>query len=143
MSAYADSFCNAKLVKERHMWEKKKEVEEVRAFLGKGAEFIGKLIFNGAVRIDGDFQGEVYGQGSLVIGEGALVKANIAVNSVYIGGEVQGNIEVKEKINIHSTGKFYGDVRTPVFIMEEGAFFEGRSNMTEAAGGKITVARAV
>jgi cytoskeletal protein CcmA (bactofilin family) len=125
------------------MWEKKKEVEEVRAFLGKGAEFIGKLIFNGAVRIDGDFQGEVYGQGSLVIGEGALVKANIAVNSVYIGGEVQGNIEVKEKINIHSTGKFYGDVRTPVFIMEEGAFFEGRSNMTEAAGGKITVARAV
>jgi cytoskeletal protein CcmA (bactofilin family) len=125
------------------MWEKKKEVEEVRAFLGKGAEFIGKLIFNGAVRIDGDFQGEVYGQGSLVIGEGALVKANIAVNSVYIGGEVQGNIDVKEKINIHSTGKFYGDVRTPVFIMEEGAFFEGRSNMTEAAGGKIAVARAV
>ena len=125
------------------MWEKKKEAEEVRAFLGKGAEFIGKLIFNGAVRIDGDFQGEVYGQGSLVIGEGALVKANIAVNSVYIGGEVQGNIDVKEKINIHSTGKFYGDVRTPVFIMEEGAFFEGRSNMTEAAGGKITVARAV
>ncbi len=143
MSAYADSFCNAKLVKETLMWEKKKEVEEVRAFLGKGAEFIGKLIFNGAVRIDGDFQGEVYGQGSLVIGEGALVKANIAVNSVYIGGEVQGNIDVKEKINIHSTGKFYGDVRTPVFIMEEGAFFEGRSNMTEAAGGKITVARAV
>ncbi|PKN76997.1 MAG: hypothetical protein CVU52_02370 [Deltaproteobacteria bacterium HGW-Deltaproteobacteria-10] len=125
------------------MWEKKKDVEEVRAFLGKGAEFIGKLIFNGAVRIDGDFQGEVYGQGSLVVGEGALVKANIAVNSVYIGGDVQGNIDVKEKINIHSTGKFYGDVRTPVFIMEEGAFFEGRSHMSEAKGEKIAVAEAV
>jgi cytoskeletal protein CcmA (bactofilin family) len=124
------------------MWEKKKEVEEVRAFLGKGAEFIGKLIFNGAVRIDGDFQGEVYGQGSLVIGEGALVKANIAVNSVYIGGDVQGNIDVKEKINIHSTGKFYGDVRTPVFIMEEGALFEGRSHMSEVKEEKITVAEA-
>jgi cytoskeletal protein CcmA (bactofilin family) len=125
------------------MWEKKKEVEEVRAFMGKGTEFIGKLIFNGAVRIDGDFQGEVYGQGSLVIGEGALVKANIAVNNVYIGGDVHGNIDVKEKINIHSTGKFYGDVRTPVFIMEEGAFFDGRSHMAEAAGEKITVAHAV
>ena len=56
------------------MWEKKKSAEEVRAFLGKGAEFIGKLIFSGAVRIDGDFQGEIFGQGSLVIGEGALVK---------------------------------------------------------------------
>ena len=125
------------------MWEKKKEVEEVRAFLGKGAEFIGKLIFNGAVRIDGDFQGEVYGQESLVIGEGALVKANIAVNSVYIGGDVKGNIDVKEKINIHSTGKFYGDVRTPVFVMEEGAFFDGRSHMAEATEGENTVAEAV
>jgi cytoskeletal protein CcmA (bactofilin family) len=125
------------------MWEKKKEVEEVRAFLGKGAEFIGKLIFNGAVRIDGDFQGEVYGQGSLVVGEGALVKADIAVNSVYIGGDVQGNIDVKEKINIHSTGRFYGDVRTPIFIMEEGAFFDGRSHMAEAIEKKVAVAETV
>ncbi|PKN51566.1 MAG: hypothetical protein CVU55_11515 [Deltaproteobacteria bacterium HGW-Deltaproteobacteria-13] len=111
------------------MWEKKKEVEEIKAFLGQGAEFIGKLIFNGSVRIDGNFQGEIFGQGSLVVGEGALVKANIAVKSVYISGDVQGDIEVKEKINIHSKGKFSGDVHTPVFIMEEGAVFDGRSHM--------------
>jgi cytoskeletal protein CcmA (bactofilin family) len=114
------------------MWKKKKHVEETKAFLGKGAEFIGKLIFKGHVRIDGDFQGEVFGDGSVDVGEGALVKANMAVNSVYIGGEVHGSLEVKEKINIHSTGKFIGDVRTPVFIMEEGALFDGRSNMVEA-----------
>lgn len=113
------------------MWEKKKEVEELKAFLGQGAEFIGKLIFNGSVRIDGNFQGEIFGQGSLVVGQGASVKADIAVKSVYISGDVQGNIEVNEKINIHSTGKFSGDVHTPVFIMEEGAFFDGRSHMAE------------
>jgi len=112
------------------MWEKKKHVEDTKAFLGKGAEFIGKLIFKGNVRIDGDFQGEIYGQGSVDVGQGALVKANIVVDSVYIGGEVQGSIEVKEKINIHSTGKLFGDVRTPVFIMEEGALFDGRSHMS-------------
>jgi len=120
------------------MWEKKKEVEEVKAFLGKGAEFVGKLIFTGVVRIDGDFQGEVYGQGSLVVGEGAQVKANIAVNAIYIGGDVRGNIDVKEKINIDSTGKFYGDVRTPVFVMQEGAFFNGRSHMAEVTEREIT-----
>lgn len=119
------------------MWEKKKHVEDTKAFLGKGAEFIGKLMFNGNVRIDGDFQGEIFGQGSVDVGEGALVKANIAVNSLYIGGEVRGSIEVKEKINIHSTGKFFGDVRTPVFIMEEGALFDGRSHMVEAKEQKI------
>ncbi len=114
------------------MWEKKKQNEDMKAFLGKGAEFIGKMIFNGNVRIDGDFQGEIYGQGSVDVGQGGLVKANIVVNSIYIGGEVQGSIEVKEKINIHSTGKLLGDVRTPVFIMEEGAVFDGRSHMLDA-----------
>jgi len=121
------------------MWEKKKEIEEVQAVLGKGAEFIGKLIFDGAVRIDGDFQGEIYGQGSLEIGEGALVKANIVVKTIYIGGDVQGSIEVKEKININSTGKFNGDVRAPVFVMEAGALFDGRSYMVEAAEEKIKI----
>ncbi|MFZ2397258.1 MAG: polymer-forming cytoskeletal protein [Smithella sp.] len=119
------------------MWEKKKEVEEIKAFLGQGAEFIGKLIFNGSVRIDGNFQGEIHGQGSLVVGEGALIKANIDVKSIYISGDVQGNIEVKEKINIHSTGKFLGDVNTPVFIMEEGALFDGRAHMAEAVEKKV------
>jgi cytoskeletal protein CcmA (bactofilin family) len=119
------------------MWEKKQESEEIKAILGKGAEFIGKLIFNGSVRIDGDFQGEIHGQGSLVVGEGALVKANIAVKSIYLGGEIQGKIEAKEKMTIHSTGKFLGDVHTPILIMEEGAFFDGQSHMSEAAEKKI------
>ena len=113
------------------MWEKKKEVEEIKAFLGQGAEFTGKLIFNGSVRIDGSFQGEIFGQGSLVVGEGAMIKANIAVKSIYISGDVQGEIDVKEKINIHSKGKFSGEVHTPVFIMEEGAVFDGRSHMSQ------------
>lgn len=123
------------------MWEKKKEVEEIKAFLGQGAEFVGKLIFNGSVRIDGRYEGEIFGQGSLVIGQGASVKADIVVKSIYISGDVQGKIEVQEKINIHSTGKFTGDVHTPVFIMEEGAFFDGRAHMAgkgkEAEADKI------
>ena len=117
------------------MWEKKKDGEEIKAILGKGAEFAGKLIFNGSVRIDGDFQGEINGQGSLVVGEGALVKATIAVKSIYISGEVQGTMTVKDKTHIHATGRVTGDVNTPVFIMEEGAFFDGKSHMS-AAGQK-------
>ncbi len=120
------------------MWEKKKEIEEVRAFLGKGAEFVGKLIFNGSVRIDGDFQGEVHGQGALIIGAGGQVKANICADRVYIGGKVQGKIDVKERMTIQSTGEFLGDVRTPVFIMEEGACFDGTSHMAEVVKEKNT-----
>ena len=122
------------------MWEKKKHIEDTKAVLGKGAEFIGKLIFKGNVRIDGDFEGEIFGQGSVDGGQGARVKANIAVNSLYIGGEVQGNVDVKEKINIHSTGVLVGDARTPVFVMEEGAVFEGGSRMRDVKEQKNIIA---
>jgi cytoskeletal protein CcmA (bactofilin family) len=108
----------------------KKEEEEVRAFLGKGAEFNGKLMFNGSVRIDGDFKGQIYGNGTLVIGEGAELEADIRVDSVMISGEIRGQIDVKKQVRIYSTGKLLGDLNTPVFSVEEGAFFEGNCRMT-------------
>ncbi len=110
--------------------KKKREEEEVRAFLGKGAEFTGKLMFNGSVRIDGDFKGSIFGSGTLVIGEGAAIEADIRVDAVMISGDVRGQIDVKKQIRIYSTGKVTGDLNTPVFAVEEGAFFEGTCHMT-------------
>jgi cytoskeletal protein CcmA (bactofilin family) len=111
---------------------KRKEEEEVRAFLGKGAEFTGKLMFNGSVRIDGDFKGDIFGSGTLVIGEGAGVEADIHVDRVLVSGEIRGQIEVKKSITIYSTGRLLGDVKTPLFSVEEGAFFEGSCHMTRS-----------
>jgi len=108
---------------------KRKDEEEVRAFLGKGAEFTGKLMFNGSVRIDGDFKGDIFGNGTLVIGEGAEVEADIHVDSVMVNGDVRGQIDVKKSIKIYSTGRLTGDVKTPAFSIEEGAFFEGNCHM--------------
>jgi cytoskeletal protein CcmA (bactofilin family) len=110
--------------------KKKQEEEEVKAFLGKGAEFNGKLMFNGSVRIDGDFKGNIFGSGTLVIGEGADLEADIRVDSVMVSGEVRGQIDVKKQIRIYSTGKVSGDLNTPLFSVEEGAFFEGTCHMT-------------
>ena len=112
--------------------KKKKEEEEVRAFLGKGAEFTGKLMFNGSVRIDGDFKGNIFGSDTLVIGEGAEIEADIRVDSVMVSGDVRGRIDVKKKIRIYSTGKVLGDLNTPVFSVDEGAFFEGTCHMTHS-----------
>ena len=112
--------------------KKRRDDEEVRAFLGKGAEFTGKLIFNGSVRIDGDFKGDIFGNGTLVIGEGAEVEADIHVDNVLVSGEVRGQIDVKKSLKIYSPGRLLGDVNTPVFSIEEGAFFEGTCHMTRS-----------
>jgi cytoskeletal protein CcmA (bactofilin family) len=110
--------------------KKEEEEEEVRAFLGKGAEFTGKLIFNGSVRIDGDFKGDIFGNGTLVIGEGAKVEADIRVDSVLVSGEVRGQIDCKKRLKLYPKGKVLGDVNTPAFSVDEGAFFEGNCHMT-------------
>jgi cytoskeletal protein CcmA (bactofilin family) len=111
---------------------KRKEEEEVRAFLGKGAEFSGKLMFTGSVRIDGDFKGDIFGNGTLVIGEGAEIEADIHVDNVLVSGHVRGKIEGKKSLKIYSPGKLIGDVNTPSFAVEEGAFFEGTCHMTRS-----------
>lgn len=117
----------------------KKKDEELKAFIGKGADFAGKLIFNGTVRIDGDFHGEIFGEGTLVVGEGANIEADINVDNIVISGDVHGEIKVKEKIEIYPPGRVIGNVTTNIFIIKEGAVFEGTSRMENSTSGKYKV----
>ena len=89
-------------------------------------------MFNGSVRIDGDFKGSILGSGILVIGEGAKIEADIRADAVMISGEVRGQIDAKKTIQIYSTGKVLGNINTPLFAVEEGAFFEGTCHMARS-----------
>jgi cytoskeletal protein CcmA (bactofilin family) len=109
--------------------QNKKKDEDLKAFLGKGAEFTGKLIFKGTVRIDGNFDGEIFGDGTLVIGEGAYTEANITVDSALISGKVCGQITVRERIEIYPPGHVFGNINTPTLVIKEGGIFEGKSHM--------------
>jgi cytoskeletal protein CcmA (bactofilin family) len=120
------------------MFGSKKRNNEIEAFLGKGSSFKGNLNFEGSIRIDGDFDGEIVGTGTLVIGEGAQIKADIDVGSLFISGDVIGTIDVKDKIKIFSTGRLFGNIKTSSIAIEEGGVFEGYSRMvSEAAGTHI------
>jgi cytoskeletal protein CcmA (bactofilin family) len=118
------------------MFSKRKKDDEIKAFLGKGAEFTGKLIFSGAVRIDGDFNGEIFGEGTLIVGDGAHIEADIKVASVIISGDVHGQIDCKERIEIYPPGRVLGNVKAPRFIITEGAIFEGTSRMESSKSEK-------
>lgn len=104
--------------------------------LGRGAAFEGKLTFEGTVRIDGRFRGEVFTDDTLVIGEGALVEAEIDVGEIIIQGTVVGNIKAKRSIEIHAPGRVKGDVHTPSLQIDKGVIFEGRSFMEGAVAPK-------
>ncbi len=105
---------------------------EITTLLGRGATFEGKLTFDGTVRIDGRFKGEVFTEDTLVIGEGALVEAEINVGEVIIQGTVVGNVTAKRSIEIHAPGRVKGDLHTPSLQIDKGVIFEGRSFMEAA-----------
>ncbi|MBW2557608.1 MAG: polymer-forming cytoskeletal protein [Deltaproteobacteria bacterium] len=120
------------------MSRKKDRDEEIKAFLGKGAEFNGKLVLNGLVRIDGEFRGEALGSGTLIIGEGAYVEADIAVDNILISGEVRGNLDIREKTDISSTGRLLGNVKTAILVVKEGAVIDGACQTSGKDKGEYT-----
>lgn len=115
---------------------------EVNAYLGKGSKVAGKLTFEGTVRIEGQVEGEVSAQDTLIIGESAVVNAQISGNTIIITGKVTGDITARKRVEIRAPGKLFGNVTTPCLTIQEGVIFEGHCSMGggEAAKGdrKVT-----
>lgn len=103
---------------------------EITALLGRGTRFEGKLSFDGCVRIDGAFTGEIRSDDTLIIGEGAQIQAEIDVATVIVrGGEFQGNIRAKTAIEMYAPGKVVGNLHSPQISIERGVNFQGQCRM--------------
>ena len=116
-------------------------VGELNALLGKGSEFDGKLAFEGTVRIDGTFSGEITTSDMLIIGESAKVTAEISCGTIVVHGEVSGNIRATAAVELHKPARVKGDVSTPSLMVERGVVFEGRTKMEDLESEKVVPMR--
>ncbi|TPV93504.1 MAG: polymer-forming cytoskeletal protein [Myxococcales bacterium FL481] len=114
--------------------------QEITTVLGKGSAFEGKLSFEGAVRIDGDFSGEIQTEGTLIVGETANVAAEIRAANVVVQGTARGDIAATSSLEIHQPARVHGNLSTPSLVIQKGARFEGNCTMT--VGDAPTVADA-
>jgi len=105
------------------------------AFLGKGTRIVGKLTFEGSVRIEGQIEGEINAQDALTIGEGAVVKAKINGTSIVVHGHVIGDVAAKTRLELRAPSKVVGNISTPNLVIQEGAVFEGQCAMGGVAAG--------
>ena len=103
--------------------------EEISAYLGKETLFEGKMTFEGVFRLDGKFEGEIFESGTLIVGETATIKGKIGIETIIINGYVDGDVHAKARVEIHSTGKVYGTLVTPILTINEGGIFEGHCKM--------------
>ena len=100
---------------------------ELTALLGRGTRFEGKLHFEGRVRIDGTFVGEVRSEGVLVIGEGAHVQADVQVHTLIVkGGTLTGNVRAREAIELYVPAHVVGNLQAPEIFIDKGVQFSGK-----------------
>jgi cytoskeletal protein CcmA (bactofilin family) len=104
-------------------------------FLGKDTRFEGKLRFQGTMRIDGHFKGEVSAQGNLIVGEDALIEGELRVTYASVSGEVHGDIIAEQRVDLRAPSKVFGNIQSPTVVMEEGVIFEGTTKMYQAKRG--------
>ena len=102
---------------------------DVHTLLGKGSEFEGKLSFEGQVRIDGRFSGQISTKDTLVVGEGARVNAEISAGHVIVNGTVEGNIKATNMVELHPPARVKGSIESPALSIDKGVIFEGTSKM--------------
>jgi cytoskeletal protein CcmA (bactofilin family) len=110
-----------------------KSKNDIIAFLGRETAFEGKLNFHGNMRIDGRFTGEINSDGTLIIGESGWIQGDIRASHIAISGEIHGNMEADERINVYSPGKVFGNIQAPSVVISEGVIFEGETRMSKPA----------
>ncbi|HID30369.1 MAG TPA: polymer-forming cytoskeletal protein [Desulfobacterales bacterium] len=109
----------------------KKAEKGIQTFLGPQTTLEGKLVFEGSVRLDGHLTGSIETKDGLVIvGEKAVIHADIVARSATVSGEVKGNIRATDRIELHPPARVFGDLRAPVVIIDVGVVFDGKCTTT-------------
>lgn len=107
----------------------RREIGEIKAFLGEGTEFKGVLSFQGTVRIDGRLEGEVVGDELLIVGEQGVIKAEVEVGSLVSSGRIEGNVRARKRVELLASSTVVGTINTPVLVVMEGATLNGTCDM--------------
>jgi cytoskeletal protein CcmA (bactofilin family) len=97
--------------------------------LTSDVEIKGSLKFAGELTFDGKLDGDITSEGILNVGENAVVKGNLDVNSVVLRGKINGNVTAREKIEIKAKTELFGDIRSAKLVIEEGVTFVGKSEV--------------
>ena len=103
--------------------------DRTMSVIGPDLTVNGDLISKGELRIDGEVQGDIMGT-RVVIGEHAHITGGVVAEDIVILGHVMGPVRGL-RVSLQSTSHVEGDVRHQALVMEQGAFFEGKSTRSD------------
>jgi cytoskeletal protein CcmA (bactofilin family) len=98
-------------------------------FLGNGTVVEGTIKTTNSVRVDGKLKGKLICKNTLTIGVNGSIEGEVEAKNAIIGGKVNGKIKVAEKLVLESKSVLIGDLKASKLLIDEGAVFEGTSDM--------------
>jgi cytoskeletal protein CcmA (bactofilin family) len=118
------------------LWKKNGNANHgATSVIDHGCAAEGRLSFVGTVAMNGKFRGEMFSADTLYLGAEGAVEAEVQVAVGIISGEVKGNITGRERIELSRTARIYGNIVTPILVLQEGAVFNGQCNTSRPEGG--------
>ncbi len=105
-------------------------MEHETANIGKSVVIKGELDGSEDLTVDGQVEGKIeLRDHTLTIGANGRIKAQVFAKSVVVLGELIGNINAAEKVDIREDGSVDGDIVAPRIAIAEGAHFRGSIDM--------------
>ena len=91
----------------------------------------GTIKFDAELNFDGKLEGEIVSEGGVLhLGKNAHIRGELKAKSIVVHGTVTGNITVSERCELKSTSELNGDLKATRIVIEEGAIFVGKSEVT-------------
>ncbi len=93
------------------------------------ATWEGNLRSEGDIRIEGILRGEIETTGTLVIAPHARVHGTVRARNVMIGGDLEGEVNCEERLEILPGGSARGQINSGTLVVHEGAYIDSRFHM--------------
>ena len=106
-------------------------VSEIETLIGKDTIVKGTINSKGTIRIDGQFEGDISTIGNIMVGDNAVITAQVTALNATIAGTIYGNVDISEKLELLPSAKMYGDIKVGVLIISAGATFKGACTMRQ------------
>jgi cytoskeletal protein CcmA (bactofilin family) len=105
--------------------------------LGPRDELVGRLVYEGDLRVGGTFEGEATLSGDVSVEGEGTAKAKFDARNMSIRGTFEGEANVRERLLIAGSGSASGTVRVSRLVIEDGALLNGNITM-ERPGGQLS-----
>lgn len=105
---------------------------QMETIIGPSTSVKGSLTTNGALRIDGQFDGDITTTADIIVGEAGRITATVGAKNAVIAGSVTGDMTIADKLELLPTAKVVGDLKVGSLIIGEGAVFKGNCEMRKA-----------